>query len=82
MEQVLSVGGALIILAAYAANQGGLLDRTHRLYSALNFVGAAILTVIAYGAGQWGLVLLEGVWTLISVPRLILPPRRSPDAMV
>jgi hypothetical protein len=32
MEQVLSVGGALIILAAYAANQGGLLDRTHRLY--------------------------------------------------
>jgi hypothetical protein len=55
-----------------------LLDRTHRLYSALNFVGAAILTVIAYRAGQWGFVLLEGVWTLISVPRLILRPDEAP----
>ncbi|HSF05162.1 MAG TPA: hypothetical protein VLG10_05165 [Methylomirabilota bacterium] len=82
MEQALAVLGALIILAAYTANQRGLLDRTHRLYSALNVVGAAILTIVAFRAGQWAFALLEGVWTLISLPPLIAPPRRSPDGTV
>jgi len=75
MEQAVAVAGALIILAAYGANQLGVLDRRHRAYSALNLVGAAILTVIAFRAGQWGFVLLEGAWTLISVPPLLASRR-------
>jgi hypothetical protein len=71
MEQAVSIVGAVLILVAYGANQAGWLDRTRRLYSALNFAGSVILTVIAWGAGQWGFVLLEGVWALISLPPLV-----------
>jgi hypothetical protein len=74
MEQTISVAGALLILAAYAGNQFGLLERTHRAYSWMNLIGALILTVIAYRAGQWGFVLLEGVWAAVSVPPLIGRP--------
>jgi len=76
MEQVIAVAGALLILAAYAGNQRGLLDRTHPAYSWMNLIGALVLTVIAFRAQQWGFVLLEGVWMLISVPPLI---RRRPS---
>ena len=71
MEQAISIVGAAMILAAYGANQAGWLDRTRPLYSVLNFVGSVILTAIAWRAGQWGFVLLEGVWALISLPPLL-----------
>jgi hypothetical protein len=74
MEQAISVAGALLILAAYAGHQFGLIERTHLAYSWMNLIGALVLTVIAYRAGQWGFVLLEGVWAVVSVPALI--PRR------
>jgi hypothetical protein len=71
LDQAISIVGAALILVAYGGNQAGWLDRTRPLYSALNFVGSVILTVIAWRAGQWGFVLLEGVWALISVPPLV-----------
>jgi hypothetical protein len=71
MEQAISIAGAALILAAYGANQAGWLDRTRPLYSVLNLVGSVILAVIAWRAGQWGFLLLEGTWALISVPPLL-----------
>ena len=71
MDQIISLVGALLILAAYGGNQYGLIERRHWTYNAMNLVGAAILTVIVFGARQWGFVLLEGVWTLLSIPPLI-----------
>lgn len=70
MEQVISMVGATPILAAYAGHQYGSLDRTHAAYHWLNLIGSAILTVIAFQASQWGFVLLEGVWAIVSVPPL------------
>jgi len=80
MEQIISIVGAVLILAAYAAHQYGWLDRTHASYHWLNLVGSVVLTVIAFRASQWGFVLLEGVWAVVSVPPLIrvrpsLPPQ-------
>ena len=71
MEQAISVGGALMILVAYGANQLGWLGPARPLYNVLNFVGSIILAVIAWRAAQWGFLLLEGTWALITVPPLL-----------
>ena len=67
MIQVLSVLGALTILTAYAANQFGWLSTSNLSYSVFNAVGAGVLTVVAALEEQWGFLLLEGVWTIVSV---------------
>ncbi len=71
LEQAISLVGALMILAAYAAHQMGRLDRNSILYLVLNTIGAVILGIVALRARQAGLTLLEGVWALISLIALI-----------
>ena len=66
MDQVVQVVGALLILAAYAAAQFHYLDQDSRSYLVLNLVGSAILAVLAWHEEQWGFLLLEGVWALVS----------------
>jgi hypothetical protein len=71
MLQVVSVLGALAILAAYAANQFGVIGPSNLSYSAMNFVGSAVLAVIAVVEVQWGFILLEGVWAIVSLWAMI-----------
>jgi hypothetical protein len=66
MDQVVQVAGALLILAAYAAAQFGWLDQYSLSYLVLNLIGAAILAVLAWFETQWGFLLLETVWTLVT----------------
>lgn len=70
MQQAFSIGGALLILLAYAASQRGTLTRNDASYNLMNLVGSAILTWIALETQQWGFVLLEGCWALLSLPPL------------
>ncbi len=65
--QAVSLVGAAMILAAYAGQQAGKLSGDSRPYLILNLVGAAILTYFAIELGNWGLIVLEGSWTLISL---------------
>jgi hypothetical protein len=68
--QATSLLGALLILVAYAAHQAGRLGRDVASYHLLNAVGAALLLVVAIAGRQAGFILLEGVWTAISVVAL------------
>ena len=69
--QIVSLIGSMAILAAFAAGQFKRLEQTSLLYIVLNFVGSAILTVVAIVERQWGFLLLEGVWALISLWSLV-----------
>jgi hypothetical protein len=65
--QAISVVGALLVLAAYAANQLGKIDTSSLTYQLANLIGAGILAIVAVIEAQIGFILLEGTWTLVSL---------------
>ena len=67
MLQVISVLGALAILAAFAANLFGWVSPSNLWYSVANFLGSVVLTVVAVVDRQLGFLLLEGTWALVSL---------------
>ncbi|HYQ79551.1 MAG TPA: hypothetical protein VEP91_10635 [Solirubrobacterales bacterium] len=66
MDQVIQIVGALLILVAFGAVQFNRMSPDSRLYLALNLLGSIILAILALAAAQWGFVLLEGVWAVVS----------------
>ena len=65
--QAVSLAGAAMILAAFAAQQAGRWRPTDLVYLAFNFAGSAILAYFAVLAGNLGLIALEGAWAVISL---------------
>lgn len=77
MDQLVQIAGALLILSAFAAAQFGAMDPHSRSYLVLNLVGSAVLAVLALEERQWGFLLLETVWAVVSLWGLIRV-RRAP----
>ena len=72
-DQLVSLAGAALILAAYVALQRGRLPRESRAYNALNLVGSSLLTYAAVRDWNLGFIILEGAWALLSIPGTFWP---------
>lgn len=71
MDQVVQVIGAVMILVAYAAAQTGRWSTDAPVYLWLNLVGSLILAVLAAMGENWGFLLLEGVWAIVTAHSLL-----------
>ena len=67
MIQAFSLAGALLILLPFAASQVGRLSVRTIAYQLPNLVGSATLTTVAVLERQYGFILLEGVWAVMSL---------------
>ena len=66
MSQVIQIVGALAILVAFVAAQLGVFDVRSWSYLWLNLVGAVILGIVAWHERQYGFLLLEIAWTIVT----------------
>jgi hypothetical protein len=71
VDIVIQIVGSLLVLAGFALAQWGILDPKSRRYLTLNVIGSGILAVDAVVEAQWGFLLLEGVWAIVSLVSLI-----------
>ena len=78
MLAVLQVCGSVLVLVAFAMSQRNVLSTSSRTYLVLNLVGSAVLAVLALHERQWGFLLLEAVWGVVSGASLAGTLRRRP----
>ena len=71
MEDVIQIAGAILILTGFIAAQRGAMSPQGLPYLVLNLIGSAILAVLAAIHSDWGFLLLEGVWAIVSAWALI-----------
>jgi hypothetical protein len=78
MVQAIQLIGAFLILIAYALAQLGALAPRGAPFLLLNLTGALVLTGGAWHEEQWGFLVLEAAWALVSAVGLL--PRPSEPA--
>ena len=72
MGIAIQVTGSLLVLAGFALAQWGILDQKSLRYLILNAAGSTVLAINAIFEQQWGFLLLEGVWAIVSAVSLVL----------
>lgn len=77
MNQLVQISGAILILAGYLLGTTGRLDINSRSYLLINLIGSALLAGVALLDRQWGFLILNSAWSIISVINL-LRTRRGP----
>ena len=76
-EQLVQILGSVLVLIPFALAQAGRLDSKSLGYLGLNLLGSGTLAVDAAVTSQWGFLLLEGSWALVSLSALVGALRRS-----
>ena len=76
--QLVQIAGSLLILVPFGLAQLGRLDARGRTSLLLNLAGSSILAADAAVSSQWGFLLLEGAWAIVSAIGLARRPRARP----
>jgi hypothetical protein len=71
MFSTFQILGSLLILAAFVLTVMGRIVQDSYFYLVANAVGSAILGVTAVIRREWGFILLEGVWALVSLGSIV-----------
>ena len=66
MDQIFQIAGAALILVAFVATQRDAMSPHSVVYLTLNLVGSIILTGVALHGKDWGFLMLEIVWAVVS----------------
>lgn len=67
----LEFAGALGILVPFALFQLGRTSQHSGLYLWLNLAGSSLLTAVALVRDQWGFLILQAVWTVVTAWSLV-----------
>jgi hypothetical protein len=59
--------GVGLILFAYYLNTANLIKKNGQLYYVMNILGAGIACYASFLINYWPFVVLEGMWTLVSI---------------
>ena len=76
-QQILSFIAALLILIAYVGHQIKRMDAQRSLYNVLNAAGSGVLAWAALHPLQWGFLVLEGTWCVVSVAAMVRAWRKT-----
>ena len=71
MHSAIQIAASLLILVPFVLAQAGRLTPSSLPYLVLNLVGSTVLPVDALLGAQWGFLLLEGVWAIVSAGSLV-----------
>jgi hypothetical protein len=69
--QFVSITGAVLILIAYTAHQLKKMNAHTVLYQMLNLLGGVCLFSTALVERQYGFILMEGAWSVLSLVGLV-----------
>lgn len=71
VEELVQVLGSVLILIPFLLAQLGRVDPGARGYLLPNLVGSVVLAVDAAVTHQWGFLLLEATWAIVSLAGLL-----------
>jgi hypothetical protein len=82
MYEIVQIAGSVVVLVAFILSQAGRLSPSGLKYLALNAAGSGVLAVVAVVGLEWGFLMLEAVWSLVSAVGVyrVLTGRRIPAA--
>jgi len=71
VHSTVQIAASLLILVPFILAQIGRLTPASLAYLALNLAGSTVLAIDALLGAQWGFLLLEGVWAIVSAISLV-----------
>ncbi|OFI46010.1 hypothetical protein BG262_05870 [Floricoccus penangensis] len=73
----IQIFGSMLVLVSFLLVQAKKLTPDSQIYLLLNSIGSGLLAFDALRDAQWGFLLLEGCWAVVSIIGLIRSLKKS-----